>query len=50
MDVAQMAAVVFAGGGIWDRNSDRLQREKFWEWWLTKAVPQAWDMDIVKRV
>ncbi|MBR8827770.1 MAG: hypothetical protein DSM107014_07665 [Gomphosphaeria aponina SAG 52.96 = DSM 107014] len=29
-------------GAIWEPNSDAIKRRSFWEWWLSKAVTNAW--------
>jgi hypothetical protein len=41
-DAALLASVAYANGSIWEPSSDPEKRCKFWEWWLTEAVPMAW--------
>jgi hypothetical protein len=47
MDVAQIVSIAYADGGVGDPNSNKLKRKEFWQWWLTEAVPQAWNMEIL---
>lgn len=42
-DTAASAVIAYAGGG----NVSPFDPEKrldFWEWWLTEAIPQAWEL------
>lgn len=45
-DASFFAAVAYANGPCWDivanPKPDSAKRRQFWEWWLTKAVPAAW--------
>ena len=41
-DSSFWAAAAYSNGSIWEPNSDTTKRRKFWEWWLTEAVPKAW--------
>lgn len=41
-DVALIASCAYANGSIWESSSDSEKRREFWEWWLTEAVPAAW--------
>lgn len=41
-DSSFWAAAAYANGGIWEPKSDAVKRREFWDWWLTKAVPSAW--------
>lgn len=41
-DYAFCAAASWAGGTIWNESSSSSQRQAFWRWWLTEAVPAAW--------
>lgn len=46
-DAASSAVKAFAGvlmDGYWVKKSDPQKRLEFWEWWLTEAIPQAWDL------
>jgi len=45
MDSSFFAAAAYAGGAVWDSDSDSLKRREFWEWWLNEAVPMAWDSE-----
>jgi hypothetical protein len=40
-DTAKWASTAYAGA-VWDPSSDPVMRKEFWEWWLTEAVPRAW--------
>lgn len=40
-DCAKWAANAVAGP-VWEPESDRAKRLEFWTWWLTEAVPAAW--------
>ncbi len=43
LDVAGSAMLAYAGGN--DIGAVKLnKRLEFWEWWLTEAVPQAWEL------
>ncbi|HBE21460.1 MAG TPA: hypothetical protein DDW51_28675 [Cyanobacteria bacterium UBA11367] len=40
------AACAYANGPVWQiksGKSDSTKRQEFWEWWLTQAVPAAWE-------
>lgn len=45
-DASFHAAVAYANGPVWEidaspaPNSEK--RRRFWEWWLTEAVPKSW--------
>ena len=41
-DTVQCAVTTYAGG-VWDPTSDPMKRKEFWEWWLLKAIPEAWE-------
>jgi|GEM_PF-980021 len=49
-DTASSAAIAYAGridggdGYLIDSPSDPEKRREFWEWWLTEAIPQAWEL------
>ena len=46
-DAASSAVKAFAGvviDGYWVKKSDPQKRLEFWEWWLTEAIPQAWEL------
>lgn len=40
LDASYFAAFAYSGGGIWEKKSNS-SRRRFWEWWLTIAVPNA---------
>jgi Immunity protein Imm5 len=42
-DAAFDASVAYADGVPWDQTSHDARRLEFWEWWLTQAVPAAWE-------
>lgn len=42
-DAGYLAALVYAGGGKWNEESNATQRRQFWEWYLKEAVPKAWN-------
>ncbi len=42
-DAAFAAAAAYAGGPPWDSDADAEARREYWTWWLTEALPQAWD-------
>ena len=44
-DTALWAAAAFAGG-IGDIRPDPAKQGTFWEWWLTEAVPTAWNAEL----
>lgn len=29
---------------LWPDEFDAKKRLEFWEWWLTEAIPQAWEL------
>lgn len=41
-DTATLASTAYAGGSASNPASDPELRQKFWEWWLTEAVPAAY--------
>jgi hypothetical protein len=49
-DAASSAATAYAGridggdGYLIDSPSHPEKRREFWEWWLTEAIPQAWEL------
>lgn len=43
-DTAEWAAEAVAGP-IWEVTSDSAKRLEFWTWWLTEAVPMAWEQE-----
>lgn len=43
-DAAKWAANA-AAGPVWRQDSNNAERLKFWEWWLTEAVPAAWEQE-----
>jgi hypothetical protein len=40
-DASAFACAAYAGGGVWDADSDSDRRREFWSWWLDEAVPNA---------
>lgn len=42
-DAAYDASVAYGHGLPWDTASDAAKRQEFWEWWLTAAVPAAYE-------
>ena len=40
-DTAHWAVTAWAGW-VEEPQSDRVRRREFWEWWLTRAVPEVW--------
>lgn len=40
-DTAKWAVNAIAGP-VWEPNSDNTKRLEFWTWWLTEAIPAAW--------
>ncbi|WP_279637400.1 Imm5 family immunity protein [Corallococcus interemptor] len=44
MDASMFAAAAYAGGPAWDASSDSARRLQFWEWWLSEAVPLAYQL------
>jgi hypothetical protein len=44
-DTALWAAAAFAGG-ISDIRPDPAKQRAFWEWWLTEAIPIAWNTEL----
>ena len=42
IDASWIASAVWAGGPVWEKQSDPTKRREFWTWWLDKAVPNAW--------
>jgi hypothetical protein len=43
-DAAGWGAYVMAGGTVDDPKADASKRREFWEWWLSEAIPAAWQM------
>jgi hypothetical protein len=43
MDASYLSSVAAAGGFPSQKEADPAKRLEFWEWWLSEAVPQAWD-------
>ena len=45
---AEAAHIAYAGvydnRGYWEMRYDSHRNLEFWEWWLTEAVPQAWEL------
>lgn len=41
-DSALFASYAYANGSVWEEDSNDKKRLEFWEWWLTEAVPKAW--------
>lgn len=45
-DASFFAACAYTNGSVWKTNwgnSQSKKRLQFWEWWLTQAVPMAWE-------
>jgi hypothetical protein len=46
-DTAFYASIAYAGGPVWEIlarvSPDAERRRAFWTWWLTEAVPLAWE-------
>jgi hypothetical protein len=42
-DASLYASAAYSSGFVWEEQSNALQRREFWEWYLTEAVPSAWD-------
>lgn len=42
-DASYFASVAYANGTMLDSQSNPAKRLEFWEWWLTQAVPAAWE-------
>ncbi len=42
-DAAIWAAASYAGS-VWDTAYNLIKGKEFWEWWLTEAIPQAWNL------
>jgi hypothetical protein len=43
MDTAGWASYAYAGGP-WAFSFDPAKSKEFWEWWLSKAILEAWDI------
>lgn len=43
-DVALWAAAAIACPGLWPEAVEATERLSFWTWWLTEAVPAAWEV------
>lgn len=41
-DESYLASMACAGGSAWAVSSSPQRRREFWRWWLTEAVPQAY--------
>ena len=42
-DASLYASAAYAGGFAWEEQSDKLRRREFWQWYLSEAVPSAWE-------
>ncbi len=42
-DTAFFAAIAYTNGPWWGEGSSKAKRFEFWTWWLTDAVPSAWE-------
>lgn len=43
-DASIHAANVYSGGVLWYDTCDYEKRLEFWQWWLSEAVPEAWQL------
>jgi len=43
LDPSFFGAAASANGTVWDDDSNSNNRRVFWEWWITEAIPSAWE-------
>ncbi len=41
LDTTFFASSSYAGGTIWQEESDPIRRKEFWGWYLDQAIPQV---------
>lgn len=45
-DVSFYAALAVSGGATWEARGCIAHRRSHWQWYLDKAIPLAWDVDV----